>query len=166
MIDPGRWRRLAGREKRVLAALAVVLFVLAAWLTAGPLIREHERLQRELPRLREDLAWMKSHAAEIRALKETDRMTGEPVPARLTTAAVEDMLEQAGLRSRLTALHPEPERGILVRFDEVDFVSLAGLLYRLERQPGAQVSEARIIRLPDTPGMVSASLLLGGEPAP
>jgi type II secretory pathway component PulM len=153
------WRERMAREKLVLLAGAVILLLTTIYLVLEPVVQERERLQTEIPKLQEDLAWMQSHISDINRLRGVVGAATVPVQT-LTLAVVEDALREAGLKEQTTDLRPAAGQGVQLVFDQVAFADLMELLSQLQRRIAARVSQARIDRLENMPGMVKANMSL------
>ncbi|HKL76820.1 MAG TPA: type II secretion system protein M [Gammaproteobacteria bacterium] len=155
------WRERAPREQALLGGGAVVLLLTVAYLMIEPVLEERRRLAAEIPQLRQDLAWMQEHLAEVQRLRRagtaTPRSEGAP---RLTPARVEGALRQAGLGEQVAGLRPAGDGGVRVTFEQVAFPELAQWLHRLHQDSGATVTKARVRRLSGEAGMVEAQLTL------
>lgn len=151
------WQQRAPREKQVLAAGFALLFIVIAWLVIGSAIQKRERLEAEIPLLREDLAWMQAQIAEIDQLRGDPSSTGKEV---LTIALVEELLRAAGVHGQVSELRSASEQGVLLRFKQVAHAQLMEFLLQLRKRAAARISLASISRLPDETGMVEASLSL------
>jgi len=158
----GWWQQRAPRERNVLAAGAALLLITIVYLLIEPVIQQRARIQAELPRLREDLAWMQQQGATIEQLRGSNGMvnTGR---SGLTISLVEELLREAGVHAQVSDLRPGPGQSVVLRFNQVAYTQLMELLLQLRVRAAARVSLASITRLQDQPGMVEASLTLGPE---
>ena len=152
------WAERAPRERVALIGAGAALLVTMAYLMLDPLLAERRRLEAELPELRQDLAWMRDHLPEARAL------AGDTAPAPgaagdLTPATVESSLRRARLAESLEGLRPQ-NGGVRVVFKAVPFPDLLDWLRDLRRRSGAVARSARIQRAPDGRGRVQARLTL------
>jgi type II secretory pathway component PulM len=150
------WRERTVREKAVLVTGTAALSLIIVYLVLEPVVQERQRLQAEIPILREDLNWMQEHAGELQGL-----LGGTGAESKvLSLALVEEALGNAGLKQQVIDLRPTVNQAIRLSFDQVAYADLVVFLSRLRQQSGARISEATIRRLEDRDGMVAASLLL------
>jgi len=73
------WRERAPREQALLGGGAVVLLLTVAYLMIEPVLEERRRLAAEIPQLRQDLAWMQEHLAEVQRLRRAGTYIISPV---------------------------------------------------------------------------------------
>lgn len=156
------WRSLASRERAVLIgggiALALLLVYGALWL---PMRRDIDRLQKQVPLERTQIANMRLQAAQTQQLR--GRASTALTTGTLTTA-VEQSVAAQGLKPHLTRLEADGANAVRVAFDAVPFNTLVSWLATLQRDRGVRVDDAAMQRH-TTPGTVNARLLLRA-PAP
>ena len=156
----GEWgAERAARERVALVIAAVALVITVGYLALEPALQERRRLAREIPKLRQDLAWMRGHVNEIRRLQAQSGSAAEPGAGSLTPAVVESSLRGAGLAEKLEGLRPEGN-GVRLVFERIAFGKLLDWLRSFQRQTGAVARGAQVERIPDAPGQVKARLTL------
>lgn len=157
-----RWQSLAVREKSVLLAGATILVLIVIYLLLEPALERRERLQSDIPRMRENLVWMQAQVPELQQLLGTNagRPSGEP----LSVALVEDLLRQSGIHEQVSELRPV-DQSVSLRFDDVSYSGLIQFLSALTSRTAARVGAAGIRRL-ETTGHVEASLTLKSDGGP
>lgn len=137
----------------ILVIVGTVLFLLIE-----PVYRDHQRLRADLPRLEQDLAWMRQQLAQSKARQ---RPVNRNRPGQVVTAVtVEQSIEQAGLEEYVTELRPDDNGGVRIDFEKVSYLALTEYIYQLREQYGAMITMAKIQDLDKNPGMVDATLLL------
>ena len=166
MIPGGWWRRRTPRERWSLLAGSAFLSGLLLFLALEPVVEENRRLAAELPRLRAHLAWMTPRVAEVKRL----RAAARPVPAAaerpLSPGEVETLLQDAGIREQVSALHSLEEGGLSLALDEVAFSNLVAFISQLQHTSQGRVAELHVERLAASPGAVSATLRLRHDVPP
>ena len=156
------WQQRMPREKAVLAAGAALLLLVIFWLLIEPAIQLRERMQTELPVLREDLVWMQAQVSEIEQLRGSGD-TSRSGKAELTIALVEELLHTAGLHGQISELRPASGQSVSLKFDQVDYGQLMEFLLELRKRAAARISLASISHKQDQAGMVEASLSLSPD---
>ena len=154
------WLSLLRREKIALGAGVIFLFVTAIYLVLEPVVEERERMAAEIPGLKEDLEWMQARVDEINGLRERGTGVNTSAPVILTPVMVEDALRRAGLLQQVTDMKQGSGQDVVVVFDKIPFGRLMDFLFDLKSSSGARIKFARISRLNDDTGHVSASLTL------
>lgn len=150
------WRGLAARERRIVGVGAVVLLLALAYLLLfEPAWKGRERLTREIPTLRSQLAQMQGLAAEAKRLASEPRTADSPQAQRL---ALEQSVRAAGLATGLAQLKLEGELFEL-RFNSVLYSAWLEWLDTTLRGTRMRVVDASVTR-EAAPGVVSARLVL------
>ncbi|CAN7524165.1 Type II secretion system (T2SS), protein M [compost metagenome] len=151
------WSARNPREQAILAGggavLALVIGYLVLW---EPAADGRERLARNLPKLRADLAEMETLAQEARGLKAT------PAPSLrgdALTQALQDSLGQHGLKA--TRLAAGADNSVQVQLDKVPFGAVSGWLQDVRQQQRMKVIDARIDYVGAT-ALVNVSATLQG----
>ncbi len=157
------WQERPAREKVALIAGGAALGATVVFLLLEPVLAERQRIQAEIPKLREDLRWMRDHVEEVRQARQQAAPGAEAPKDALTPAAVEGSLRRAGLAERLEELSPDGGGRVRLVFPEVPFADLTQWLGRIRTGAGAVVHKARIERVEAKEGLVRARLTLGGR---
>lgn len=151
------WSARNPREQAILAGggavLALVIGYLVLW---EPAADGRERLARNLPKLRADLAEMETLAQEARGLKAT------PAPSLrgdALTQALQDSLGQHGLKA--TRLAAGADNSVQVQLDKVPFGAVSGWLQDVRQQQRMKVIDAHIVYVGAT-ALVNVSATLQG----
>jgi general secretion pathway protein M len=145
---------LQQREQRVVAIGAIVLALVI--LIGGilmPLQSAVSRTAKGTETRREDLAWMRVNASEVRAL-------GGQLPADTGEAPVvlvDRVGREAGLASALRGTQPNATGGVRVQLEAAPFDALVTWLDALDRRYGLAIESITVDRTP-APGMVNASI--------
>jgi general secretion pathway protein M len=145
---------LQPREQRVVAIGAVLLGIII--LAGGillPLQSAVTRAAAGTETRRDDLAWMRANAAEIRARgAEVAADTGE-APVVLVDRAG----REAGLGAALRGTQPNTTGGVRVQLEGAPFDTLITWLDTLDRRYGLAIESITVDRTP-SPGLVNASI--------
>jgi general secretion pathway protein M len=145
---------LQQREQRVVAIGAVILALVI--LIGGilmPLQSAVSSAAKGTETRREDLAWMRVNAPEVRAL-------GGALPAETGEAPVvlvDRVGREAGLASALRGTQPNTTGGVRVQLEAAPFDALVTWLDALDRRYGLAIESITVDRTP-APGMVNASI--------
>jgi general secretion pathway protein M len=155
LLEKGRaWLdSLAERERRMVTwgGIAGALFLFFGGLVL-PLYAAAGKADERVTRKTEDLAWMRSVAAEIRAAGPVRAATGESL-----VVVVDQTARSAGLGAALRGSQPNGTDGIRVRMEDAPFDSFVGWLAQLQQQHGLTVESASIDRSA-TAGAVNVSV--------
>jgi type II secretory pathway component PulM len=151
-----RWRiERTPRERRAIAALALVLVAVLGWLALWqPLARDLATLRAAVPAEHHALGEARKKADEIASLARN-------APLRRVTDARADMervLDERGLRGAVTQLDWQDQRARIV-FAEVGVDALVSLLDALYRDAQLRIVEATLTARVE-PGTVRAELTL------
>jgi general secretion pathway protein M len=145
---------LQQREQRVVAIGAITLGLII--LIGGilmPLQSAVSRAVKGTETRREDLAWMRVNAPEVRALgAQLPLETGE-APVVL----VDRVAREAGLASALRGTQPNATGGVRVQLEAAPFDTMVAWLDTLDRRHGLAIESITVDRTP-APGMVNASI--------
>jgi general secretion pathway protein M len=145
---------LQPREQQVVGAGAVILGLLI--LIGAVLLPLQSLLSgavRGIETRREDLAWMRVNAPEVRAL-------GGQVPADTGEApvvVVDRVGREAGLAAALRGTQPSATGGVRVQLEAAPFDTMVTWLDTLDRRYGLAIESITVDRTP-APGMVNASI--------
>lgn len=152
------WQSRSPRERSALTLGVAAIFCTLVFLFINPVIKEKSRLNAEIPKLREDLAWMQAHMDEVKLLKKQDKPGS--VSRYLTPAAVENVLRREGLLKQVSDLRPNDQKGVSISFSEVPYADLMDFLYELNTHHTVKVDYARVQKLSTIPGLVNVNLSL------
>ncbi len=151
------WASLQARERRVLGAGATVLALALVWLVAfEPAWVGRERLGRELPALRAQVAQMEGLAAEARRLSGQASQAADSAPQ--LKAQLEQSIEAAGLKGSLAQLSLSGDL-IDLRFKGVPFAAWLGWFDTALRETRLRAVDLSVER-ETSPGVVSTRLTL------
>jgi general secretion pathway protein M len=145
---------LQQREQRVVAVGAVALGLII--LIGGILLPLQSAVSRAVQgsaTRREDLAWMRANAPEIRARSgEVTLVTGE-APVVL----VDRVGREVGLGSALRGTQPNATGGVRVQLESASFDTMVTWLDTLDRRYGLAIESITVDHTP-APGLVNASI--------
>jgi general secretion pathway protein M len=142
------------RERRLVLgglALAAAILIFAVVI---PLDRSVTHAHDRLARKRADLTWMQEVAPELATSAPPPAATGESLLVIIDRSA-----RESGLGGALSGSEPAGPGSLSVRLGKAPFDTLVAWLARLAQQNGVSV-EAASIEKTDTPGLVSAALVL------
>ena len=145
---------LQQREQRVVAigGIALGLIILIGGILL-PLQSAVSRAVKGSETRREDLAWMRANAPEIRA-------RGGDIPADTGEAPVvlvDRVGRETGLGSALRGTQPNSTGGVRVQLEGASFDTLVAWLDTLDRRYGLATESITVDRTP-SPGLVNASI--------
>lgn len=151
---------LSRREQILLGLMAGV--ALPAGLAVGALLPLQEQRQAAEQSVDDSMAlyqWVLDRSAEANLL--TTETTDEPLKAYepVGMSGLEDGLRRAKLWSSLTELGAETQNGVLLRFDDVDFIRLATWLTSSHPEWGYTIKSYQF-QAKDAPSRVSARIEL------
>jgi len=154
MTLPELWTRRPERERRAIAAIAIVAaaIVLAAFVWI-PLERTRARLEREVPELRAAVAALRKDADEVRSLRAMPAVASAS-SAPLAGLAAGGLATPAGAR-----LVSVDARRLKLAAADIAFTPLVQWLATTPAAQGLSVESARIEALP-APGRVRAEITL------
>jgi general secretion pathway protein M len=142
------------RERRlVLGGLALAAVILIFGVVI-PLDRSVAHAHDRLAGKRADLTWMQSVAPELATAAAPPAATGESLLVIIDRSA-----RESGLAGALASSEPAGPGSLSVRLAKAPFDTLVGWLGRLAQQNGVSVESATIEKT-DTPGLVSAAIVL------
>ena len=145
---------LQQREQRVVAVGTVVLGLIIV--IGGILLPLQSVLSRTLKgneTRREDLAWMRVNAPEIRASGADLQLDTGEAPVVL----VNRVGREVGLASSLRGTQPNTSGGVRVQLEAASFDTLVAWLDTLDRRYGLAIESITVDRTP-SPGLVNASI--------
>jgi general secretion pathway protein M len=147
------WDGRDARERAALtAAAAVAILGLFYAVLIGPALTGRERLNQELPTLRQQLAQLQALAREAASLAGTNPTATAP----LTKESLEASLLRQGLKAETVALTGDIAR---IQLSSVSFAALMAWLDEMQKTALLSVIDANIIALAQ-PDMVNATLTL------
>ena len=157
------WSARNTRERWLLSAggllLAVILPYVVLW---EPLVERRDQLEAQVAEQRQDLAWMRSAAEQIRA-HEGDTDSAEPVTdERSLLSLVDRAARDAGIDDQLSRAQPDGDGTLRVWMDRVPFDELMGWLDGLQRAAGVEVAALTVERTQED-GLVNVRLTLEVE---
>jgi general secretion pathway protein M len=145
---------LQQREQRVVAigAIALGLIILIGGILM-PLQSAVSSAVKGTDTRREDLAWMRVNAPEVRAF-------GDQLPADTGEAPVvlvDRVAREAGLATALRGTQPNATGGVRVQLEAAPFDTVVTWLDTLDRRYGLAIESITVDRTP-APGMINASI--------
>lgn len=146
--------QLSGRERRMVAAgalLAPVLLVVGVLL---PLDHSVAQAHARLLKKRTDLEWMQGVAPELAASPAPPSGAGESL-----LVIVDRSARESGLAGSLAGSEPAGPQALSLRLQKAPFDQLVAWLARLAQQNGIRVDSATIDGA-GAPGMVNAAVVL------
>jgi len=152
------WDSRAPRERRVMAAGAVVLApVVGFFLLWQPAHEAVAKLQHSLPLMRMQAAQMQRQAAEVDTLRQRAQ------PALLNPTAMKSAVESSavafGLRNSIESLDGVEPNGVRISFSSVPYGKWLEWTRSLQRDQHFRVDTLSVVALP-TEGMVKISVTL------
>ena len=154
------WRLRSAREKWGLGVALSVLAAAVLFLLLEPVADEHRRLTAELPELRDNLAWMRAHIADVKTLHLPATVVGEEAERRVSPARVEEFLHATGLQGQIHNMRPMAGQGLVISFNDIVFGDLLEFISRLQDEGYVSVARARIDKVEGRRGLVTAELTL------
>jgi general secretion pathway protein M len=150
------YTNLQAREQRTVRIGGVLLSVLV--LFGGVLLPLHRGVTHAVQRSetrREDLAWMRLNAAEIRdGATQLHRDTGEP-----PVVLVDRVGHESGLAASLRGTQPAGTTGVRIQLEAAPFDTLMQWLWALEQRHGLSIESISVDRTARA-GEVNASVTL------
>jgi general secretion pathway protein M len=146
------WRALANRERQMVVAAAAILLLALGYLVAfEPAWVGRQKLAKELPQLRAQLAQMDALSSEARRISGAGSNNESPASLR---QAVEASVASAGLKPYMTQGNFQGDL-IEVKFNAAPFAVLATWLAATVRETRVRVVDANVQR-EATAGLVTA----------
>jgi general secretion pathway protein M len=145
---------LQPRDQRIVSFGAVVVaLIIVVGAILLPLQSKLSRLAQDIDTKREDLAWMRANADEVRAAAATiPAATGE-APVVL----VDRVGRESGLAGALRGSQPNGTGGVRVQLEAAPFDTMIGWLATLDRRYGFSIDSITVDKAP-APGMVNANI--------
>ena len=151
---------LAPRERLlVMSGGGVLALILVYLLAIEPAVDAVAQRERRVQTLESQLEWMRSAAAEARALRSAGASEATGSSDQAPYLAVDTVLRGSGL-PQPDRLEPAGDEGARVEFERVPFDPLVRIVGRLRSEHGLRVARARITRNEDGAGLVGARLTL------
>ena len=145
---------LGARERRFVVIGAIVTAIaLVLTLIVLPLSSAASRAAERLESRREDLAWIRSHAAEVRAAPAAAAGSDNEPPV----VVIDRTARAAGLAGALRGTQPDGNQGVHVQIEGASFDVLVAWLAAVDRDFGLGVESITIDR-GARPGVVNASI--------
>jgi general secretion pathway protein M len=145
---------LQQREQRVVAigAIALGLIILIGGILM-PLQSAVSSAVKGTDTRRQDLAWMRANAPEVRAF--CDQLPADTGEAPVVL--VDRVAREAGLASALRGTQPNATGGVRVQLEAAPFDTVVTWLDTLDRHYGLAIESITVDRTP-APGMINASI--------
>jgi general secretion pathway protein M len=158
------WNSLNRRERWLVAGGAgLVPLFLVYTLIWHPFHTRLQTLRQTVAAQRQELAWMRQAAVEIKSLEAT---TSSSRPRREGQQSLLTLVDQsartAGLGTALKRIEPQGEDKLRVQFEQVGFDQLIHWLGSLEQAYGVTLVNATVDRQTES-GRVDARLVLQGS---
>lgn len=154
------WNSLAPREQRVLRLGAVALLLIGGWLLVWePLAKARDTWRTRVQAGENDLAWMRAHAPQLRALASTGGGTTAVRDGRSLLALVDATARAAGVGDALLRVEPVAGNQVRVYFEGADFDALVQWLEELGARQGVVLGDFNANRAAGV-GRVDARLAL------
>lgn len=147
--------KLAPREQRLVligGAAAACLLLLGVLM---PLETRVSALQQRVANKQADLAWIRSVAPRLPALRRTAGLGG----GQSLVVLADRVARETGIARALTGSQPGGDGSLSVRLEQVSFDALAAWMATLLQQHGVRVVSSTIDRTA-TVGLVSATVVL------
>ncbi|WJW75222.1 type II secretion system protein M [Thiohalobacter sp. IOR34] len=136
------------REQQALVIGTGLLLILLGWaLLWQPLADRVQRLEAQLAEQRQQQAWMRQAAAEVKRLRQAGggrTVTG--LGGRSLLAVVDQSARSAGLGTGLKRVEPEGSGRVRLRLEDVPFDALVRWLAQAGRQFGIRVHAISVER--------------------
>lgn len=161
------WYGRSSSERRTLTIGGVILAVMLGYFVIWkPIHDTTARMQQDLQRQQELLAWMQPAVAEIRAMggAAMTESTTAGSNGQALFALADQSARQAGLGQVLTRVEPSGEGGARVVFEKISFDTLMQWLAELRNDHGIQATQVTVRRV-ELEGRVDAQILLEGAGA-
>jgi general secretion pathway protein M len=158
------WQGLSLKERRMVAAGAVVAAVLLGWaLLWHPLAMKRDELQQTVESQRRDLAYVKVGAGEIDRLRAVGTRSRADRQGKSLLALADASARGAGLETALKRVEPIGPRSVRVSFESANFDALVQWVEELSRNYGVEANDLSADRA-DGVGLVNARVTLQDAP--
>lgn len=154
------WRARDARERQVLLLGAVLCMLVLGWLLLWrPLASARASLSNHLDVQRQNLAFMRSAATQLRGLGTTGSQAQAKRAGKSLLALADSSARAANLGGALKRVEPLDQDRVRVEFAQVGFDVLVSWLQTLRRDYGIQVEDLSVRRV-DGVGLVDAHVTL------
>ena len=154
------WMSRNARERAMLAVAAlVVTFSLAYILLIAPALAGRDQLNKNLPKLRQQVAWMQALSKEATTLSEKAGLSARgnsTAPLAISREAIDAMLARNGLKAQNVMLTGDFAK---IQLASVSFASTLHSLDDMQKNALLFVVDANIVALAQ-PDMVNATFTL------
>lgn len=147
-------KRLNPRERIIVAIGAVVVCLVAAWLSLTPYFETMERLDRKINALERNVADAGRMRDQVLSLREQLASVNNRSPGtRPLFAQVENLTEKTGVREQLLSMRPQPatvqgdyrQQLVEIKLERMTLAQLVKLIHAVEyRSGGIQVKSMRV----------------------
>ncbi|MCK9489837.1 MAG: type II secretion system protein M [Xanthomonadales bacterium] len=154
------WQARQPRERRVLAAGAVLCLLLLAWVFVHkPMVDARAALVQGNARLAADLGQMRQIAARHQGQAGQRSVSNRSRAGQSLLAVVDGGLRELGLGPSLRRIEPAGEGRVRVRLDAVPFDTLVAWLETLAAEQGVRLAEMAASRA-EYAGQVDIQMLI------
>ena len=154
------WMTRNARERAILAGAAlVVTFSLAYVLLIAPALAGREQLNKNLPKLRQQVAWMQALSKEATTISQKAGLSARGssgAPLAISRAAIDATLARNGLKAQNVMLTGD---FVKIQFASVSFSGTLQWLDDMQKNAFLFVVDANIVALAQ-PDMVNATFTL------
>lgn len=158
------WQAQSERDRRTLAAGAVVVALLLGWaLIWHPLALRRSSLEQEVASRRDDLVFVQRGAAQAALQHGIGQRARGDRAGKSLLALADATAREAGLGAAIRHVEPAGARSVKVGFEAVDFDALAAWLETLSGGYGVETTELSADRA-DGVGLVNARVTLQDAP--
>ena len=153
------FKELEQRERLmvIIAAVLVALFLLYS-LFLSPMLSKYQALRENVVSQEEDLQWMRTAVAEVRALRGATVRGGQSLGGRSLLSIVDESARSSGLGQQIKRIEPDGNKGVKIWFEQADFDKMIVWLGNLTRSYMIETSNVTIE--PQAPGSVNARIIL------
>lgn len=158
------WNTLSLRERWIVGIgaglVGVLLFYALIW---HPLQRNLAALHQSVGELRNDVAWMRQAAGDVKRLSSTAEANSQDTPVRDESLLVfvDRTARSAGLGPAVKRVEPQGADQLQIRLEQVSFDQMIRWLGNLEQEHGIALINAVVDRQTES-GRVDARLVLQG----
>lgn len=159
------WNTLSSRERWIVGVgaglVVILLFYALVW---HPLQRNLATLQQSVDELRNDVAWMRQAAGDVKRINNTTETNPSNTPARDESLLVfvDRTARSAGLGPAVKRVEPQGVNQLQMRLEQVSFDQMLRWLGSLEQEHGITLINAVVDGRTES-GRVDARLVLQGS---